>query len=101
MVDRWFSFKVDVDAVLEDVVDALRPGPPSRARVPSVVGMGVHDATHEVAKLGLKVRTVILTRHPQPVEGKVAEQEPPPGTKVRRGQPVTLYLTFRAKGSSP
>jgi beta-lactam-binding protein with PASTA domain len=101
MVDRWFSFKVDVDAILEDVVEALRPGPPSRARVPSVVGMGVQDATHEVAKLGLKVRTVMLTRRPQPVEGKVAEQEPPPGTKLRRGRLVTLYLTFPTEGCSP
>jgi len=100
MADRWFNFKFDVDAVLEDLVEAWRSGPPSRARVPPVVGMGVQDATHEVAKLGLKVRTVILTRRPQPVEGKVAEQEPPPGTKLRRGRLVTLYLTFPTEESS-
>jgi beta-lactam-binding protein with PASTA domain len=94
VTEPYFSFKFDIDAVLSDVEESLRAGPPGRAEVPSVVGLGVQEATRQVAKLGLKVRTKMLTEDPEPVEGTVARQSPDPGTVLRRGREVTLYLEF-------
>ena len=100
MVEPYFNSKVDIDAVLSDVVDSLRAGPPSKATVPSVVGLGVQEATREIAQVGLKVRTEMLTDDPEPVEGTVARQSPEPGTVLRRGREVTLSLEFPTRRRS-
>jgi beta-lactam-binding protein with PASTA domain len=93
-VDQPF-FKIrNAEGVLSELETALKPGPPSSVVIPDVVNLTVREASLLVSRLGLKVRTEVLTPNPAPVEGKVVRQDPQPGKKVRRGRSVTLYLEF-------
>jgi beta-lactam-binding protein with PASTA domain len=94
VTDPFFTLKGDPGAAADEVVGWFRGGPTARSKVPDLVGMGARDASAAVARLGFVVRTVRLTEDPEPVEGTVVRQEPGPGTKLRRGRDVTLYLSF-------
>jgi beta-lactam-binding protein with PASTA domain len=90
----------NAEGILSDLETALKPGPPGRVVVPDVVDLMIQDASLRAGRLGLKVHTVVLTPNPAPVEGKVVRQDPQPGTKVRRGRTVTLYLEFPLPGAA-
>jgi PASTA domain len=57
--------------------------------VPMLVGMNTADATASAERLGLSVRTV-QTQSTVAPRGAVIAQEPPAGTSIRKGDPVTL-----------
>jgi cell division protein FtsI (penicillin-binding protein 3) len=59
----------------------------SSNRVPNVLEMGISDAVFLLESLGLEVRVI--------GRGKVREQSLPPGTLVRRGDVVTLTMSFQ------
>ena len=42
----------------------------------------------------------MLTEDPEPVEGTVTRQSPDPGTDLRRGGEVTLYLEFPTRSGN-
>jgi beta-lactam-binding protein with PASTA domain len=84
----------NAEGVLSELETALKPGPPGRIVIPDVVNLTVQEASLLVSRLGLRVRTEVLTPNPAPVEGKVARQDPQSGKKVGRGRTVTLYLEF-------
>ena len=65
-----------------------------RIIVPDLTNLMVQEASHRACRLGLTVDTVLLTPNPAPVEGTVVRQDPQPGTRLRRGRTVTLYLEF-------
>jgi beta-lactam-binding protein with PASTA domain len=88
----------NAEGILSDLETALKPGPPGRVVVPDVMHLMVQEASLRAGYLGLKVHTVMLTPNPAPVEGKVVRQDPQPGTNVRRGRTVTLYLEFPQPG---
>ena len=65
-----------------------------------LIDLMIQEASLHAGRLGLKVRTVVLTPNPAPVEGKVVRQDPQPGTKVRRGRTVILFLEFPQPGAA-
>jgi beta-lactam-binding protein with PASTA domain len=84
----------NAEGILSELETALKPRPPGRVVIPDVMNLMVQEASHRMSRLGLKVRTVMLTPNPAPVARKVVRQDPQPGEKVRRGRMVTLYLEF-------
>jgi beta-lactam-binding protein with PASTA domain len=91
----------NAEGVLSELETALKPGPSGRVVVPDVVNLMVQEASLRVSRLGLKVRTAVLTPNPAPVAGKVVSQDPQPGMKLRRGRTVTLYLEFPPARAAP
>lgn len=83
------------DAVLagiEEVAAWLGPGR-GRSRqvlVPDLRGLPVTDARYLAAKAGVRTNVVQLALDPAPVEGRVVNQEPSPGTRVPRDATVVL-----------
>jgi beta-lactam-binding protein with PASTA domain len=76
-----------------------RKGPPRRVRVPDVVGQPISDARLALGRLGLRPQVQRDEDRPPAVEGRVAFQDPPPGTRVRRRSTVRLLLTFPTDGT--
>jgi beta-lactam-binding protein with PASTA domain len=92
--------RFDPQAIGNAIADLLRPkGPPRRVRVPDVVGLPMSDARLALGRLGLRPRVQRDEDRPPAVEGRVAFQDPPPGTRVRRRSTVRLLLTFPADQS--
>jgi beta-lactam-binding protein with PASTA domain len=81
-------------AALDAVIGWLAPARrKSRVvRVPDFRSMRVTRAWEPAYAAGVKLRIYRLTEHPAPVDGLVVEQEPNPGTRVRRGSTVTLTV---------
>jgi len=76
-------------------IDGLRrKGPPRRVRVPDVVGQPMVDARLALGRVGLRPEVQRDDDHPPAVQGRVAIQEPPPGSRVRRRTTVRLLVTF-------
>jgi len=59
--------------------------------MPDVVGMTREAATNELVGLGLRVNVVLLPSSDPP--NTVVFQDPAPGTTVRQGDEVTIYVT--------
>jgi hypothetical protein len=91
----------NAEGVLSELETALKPGPSGRVVIPDVVNLMVQEASLLVSRLGIGVRTAVLTPNPAPVEGKVVRQDPQPCKKVRRGRTATLYLEFPQAGATP
>jgi beta-lactam-binding protein with PASTA domain len=89
----WSRF--DPQAVGDALADLVRPkGRPRKVTVPDVLGLPVREARLVLTRVGLRSEVLRDDPHPPPVEGRVALQEPDPGTKVRRRSRVRLVLTF-------
>jgi beta-lactam-binding protein with PASTA domain len=91
-------WRIDPQLIGDTIADLLRPkGPPRRVRVPDVVGQPMVDARLALGRLGLRPEVQRDDDHPPAVEGRVALQDPPPGTRVRRRSTVRLLVTFHAE----
>lgn len=77
---QWISTEKKTQAV-EFSKRSVVPG-----LVPNVVTMGAKDAVYLLENAGLRVR--LLGR------GSVRQQSLPPGTKVRKGEQITLQMSF-------
>ncbi len=62
------------------------------AFVPNVVGQSDDDARADLKDAGLKVRVVRRTTSDPNEDGQVLEQTPPAGTRLRRGEFVTIFV---------
>lgn len=85
---------VTADSAFAAVDDWLGPHPaPARhVVVPDLRGLFVGPCLRAVGDIGLHLETIRLTENPMPVEGLVADQSPPPGTKVRRSSTLTVKV---------
>jgi hypothetical protein len=91
------EWRFDKQAVGDAITDMLRPkGPPRRVEVPNVVGQPITTARLALTRIGLRVKVRRDRADPPAVEGLVVDQDPPPGTRLRRYRRVTLLLTFPA-----
>jgi beta-lactam-binding protein with PASTA domain len=91
-VNRHF----DAQRIGDALADLVRPkARPRKVTVPDVLGLPVSDARLALTRVGLRSEVLRDDPHPPPVEGRVALQEPDPGTRVRRRSKVRLVLTFR------
>jgi beta-lactam-binding protein with PASTA domain len=60
--------------------------------VPDVRGLSLDEARRTLGREGLKLEVHRLQEPPAPVMGTVVEQNPEPGTRHRRTEPVTVYV---------
>ena len=68
------------------------------ATVPALQGLSLQRATASLAAAGLSARVINVTS-PQ-AEGTVIAQDPPRGTKVKRGSPVRINVSTGPTGPS-
>ena len=89
-------------AGLDAIADWLGPShaPPRHVEVPDFRDQPVSEAFHIAARAGVHTRIRRLTANPAPVDGTVVDQEPAPGTHVRRNSPVTLVVWHPEKGTT-
>jgi hypothetical protein len=71
---------------------APHPWPPRRVVVPDVVGLFAGPCQQAAGDADLRMKVVVLTEDPVPVEGLIVDQSPPPGTKVRRFSVLTVKV---------
>jgi hypothetical protein len=85
---------ITADSALAAMADWLAPHPaPARhVVVPDLRGLFTGPCLRAVGDIGLRMETIRLTQDPMPVEGLVADQSPPPGTKVRRSSTLTVKV---------
>jgi hypothetical protein len=85
---------ITADSALAAVADWLapHPAPARRVVVPDVRGLFTGPCLRVAGDIGLHMETIRLTQDPMPVEGLVADQSPPPGTKVRRSSTLTVKV---------
>ena len=62
------------------------------AIVPNVVGQSKDQARADLKDAGLSVRIVKRTTSDPNEDGQVLEQSPPAGTRLRRGEFVTVFV---------
>jgi hypothetical protein len=60
--------------------------------VPNVRGMRASEAFYAVAQADLEINFVRLTENPGAGDGVVIDQDPPPGTVVRRHSRLTVHV---------
>jgi hypothetical protein len=91
-----------VDAAAEALV---APSLASHVLVPDFCGLSMTDVWARALKGNVKVKVArlpedfpVVVGHEPPDEGRVARQGPAPGTKVRRGSEVELFVQFPAAG---
>ncbi|MCZ7527896.1 MAG: PASTA domain-containing protein [Acidimicrobiia bacterium] len=65
---------------------------PATADVPGVVGLTIDEARSTLEEAGFEVDEERVANEDVP-EDEVFDQEPPEGTKLRKGQPVTLKVS--------
>ena len=85
-------------AKVDSTVTAVVSKGPERHLVPTVAGLSVDDATQAVTGASLTVGGTTQAYDPKIAGGAVVTTNPPPGTKLKRGQPVTLVVS---KGPAP
>jgi beta-lactam-binding protein with PASTA domain len=67
--------------------------------VPEFVGQRVGQLWHVAARAGVKLDIERRTEHPPPVDGRVVEQSPAPGTVVRRNSAVHLSVVHEVEAT--
>jgi serine/threonine-protein kinase len=65
--------------------------------VPDLAGMSLERAEQEVAPLALVLEVADQRNDPRVPSGRVMEQVPPPGARVRRGRKMKLILSLGGK----
>jgi beta-lactam-binding protein with PASTA domain len=68
------------------------PGAPRTITVPDFRGQRVSETWYPAMRARVRTRVVRLTDRPAPTDGLVIDQDPPPGTEVRRDSVVTLSV---------
>jgi len=86
------------DARRDSTVSAVVSKGPERHAVPAVAAMSVADATQAVTDASLTVGGTTQAYDPKIATGAVVTATPAPGTKLKRGQAVTLIVS---KGPAP
>jgi PASTA domain-containing protein len=92
-IENFFStFFSHVDP--GELFEGQGPGsrPRGRTTVPDVRGLNVDDARHTLGREGLRLEIHRLQESSAPVMGTVVDQDPEPGTRHRRAEPVTVYV---------
>jgi 3-mercaptopyruvate sulfurtransferase SseA len=64
-----------------------------KVQVPNFVGMRASKTFYVSAQAGVKTSFVELSSNPAPVDGLIVQQEPSPGTTVKRDAIVILGVT--------
>ena len=79
-------------AVPAAVADWLAPRPhrPRKVVVPEFLTMNVSQTSAIALRADVRLQVVRLTENPAPTDGIVVDQDPSPGTTVRRGSTVRL-----------
>ena len=75
-----------------EIVDIFISEGPEEFSMPSVIGLSQADATDELRNAGLEVRVVREVVINESDRGRVIDQDPQPGTTVRRGDEVTITV---------
>jgi hypothetical protein len=75
-----------------EIGEGSGPRPKGRVTVPDVRGLNLAEARHRLAQEGLRAEVHRLEERPAPVMGWVVEQDPSPGTRHRRVQPVKNHV---------
>jgi len=94
---EWLASPLfDPLADLETIADwfAPHPRPSKTVTVPDVCRMHASDAFYEVAKADLQINFVRLTDDPTGGDGIVVDQDPAPGTSVRRHSKLTVQVVY-------
>ena len=65
--------------------------------VPRLIGKDQEEAKAELSRLGLRMRTDTSLPSREFKEGAIMAQDPPPGTKVKRGRRVTVTVSAGVK----
>lgn len=84
------SSHLDPGELLEGQPAGWRPR--GRTTVPDVRGLNVDEARRTLGREGLRLEVHRLHEPPAPVMGMVVDQNPEPGTRHRRTEPVTVYV---------
>jgi hypothetical protein len=90
-----YTFKCDVHTSAmrgSFVVAAGAPPPPTRCRVPRVIGMSLGPARRAIRARHCAVGRIRYTRSARP-RGKVASQSPRAGRRLARGTRVNLIVS--------
>ena len=87
----------EIDAAIVDFFANLFSGqgppmPRGRTTVPDVRGLNVDEAQRVLGREGLRLEVHRLQEPPAPVMGTVVDQDPEPGTRHRRVEPVRIYV---------
>jgi beta-lactam-binding protein with PASTA domain len=83
-----------------EVVLTISKGP-DLAEVPGVTGLTEAEATGQIQDAGLKVQSKPLNVSDQAQNGLVVRQRPQPGTQLKKGRTVVIYIgNFQAPSST-
>ncbi len=80
------------------VVSVVISRGPELVPVPSVIGRSLYEARFLIGQARLRLGTVTEEFHERIPRGSVISQDPPAGTRVSRGSPVSLVVS---KGPEP
>jgi hypothetical protein len=69
---------------------------PPGCRVPRVIGRGLETGKHAIVQAGCTVGTISWKASSKRQEGHVLSQQPPPGSLLQKGAPLSLWV-----GSGP
>ncbi len=78
--------------MLGDWMTPQHPRQPRRVAVPDVRGLFYSACLGIAGKLGFRLDTDRLTKHPMPVDGLVVGQSPGPAAQARRGSTLTVQV---------
>jgi hypothetical protein len=98
MFDLLGYFEDRIGNLLANIfpLDGSGPGgalrPKGRTAVPDVEGLNVEDARHMLSREGFKVEVIRFEERPAAVMGTVVVQNPRPGTRHHRGEPVEIHV---------
>jgi hypothetical protein len=75
--------------------------PRGRTSVPDVRGLNVDEARLTLGREGLRLEVHRVQERPAHVMGTVVDQDPEPGKRHRRAEPVTIYVQHLRDPSLP
>jgi hypothetical protein len=88
-----YTFKCDVHATMKgSFVVAVGAPPPTRCRVPRVIGQTLGKARRTIAGAHCAVGRLRYTKSVRP-KGRVVSQTPRAGRRLARGSPVNLVVS--------
>ena len=88
--ERPGLFSLAIDAITGIFV--TRPRPSRKVTVPDVRGLFAGLGQHVTGSAGLRLKVLLLTARPMPVEGLIVDQTPLPDARVRRGSTLTVMV---------
>jgi beta-lactam-binding protein with PASTA domain len=99
----WEQIEDSILNFFANLFSGQQPGwmPRGRAMVPDVRGLTVDEARLTLGREGLRPELHPLQDEPAPVMGTVVDQNPEPGTRHRRAEPVIVYVQHLLDSSLP